>query len=75
MMEADVARYLPAARDMKRVDSIWEVKTVLTKSENDDSRPILFLPDHGMTGYTCIMGGKLDNVYDVLQELTFRHER
>lgn len=68
-MYADVVRYIPALKDMKYADSIREVKTVLVKSEGDDSRPILFKPHFGMQNYTCIMGGKLDNIYDVFEEL------
>lgn len=68
-MYADVVRFIPALKGMEYVDSIMEVKTVLVKSENDDSRPILFRPNHGMAHYTCIMGGKLDNIYDVFEEL------
>ncbi|TFB74347.1 FAD-binding oxidoreductase [Cryobacterium glaciale] len=69
-MYADVLRYVPALATMRQVDSLWEVKTVLTKSDKDDSRPILFKPDHGLKNLTTIMGGKLDNVYDVLDELS-----
>jgi len=68
-MRADVIRYIPKLRDMEHIDSLIEVKTVLQKSENDDSRPILFKPDYGIRGYACIMGGKLDNIYDVFDEL------
>lgn len=68
-MAADVVRYVPVLKDMQFRDSISEVKTVLVKSEGDDSRPILFKPDFGIPGYTCIMGGKLDNIYDVFTEL------
>jgi glycine/D-amino acid oxidase-like deaminating enzyme len=69
-MQADIARYVPQLAGMRHVDSIWEIKTVLTKSENDDSRPILFKPHHGLQNFTTIMGGKIDNVYDVLEELS-----
>lgn len=68
-MYADVVRYIPALKDMRYADSIWETKTVLIQSEDDDSRPILFKPHFGLYNYTCIMGGKLDNIYDVFQEL------
>ena len=73
-MFADVVRYVPSLREMEYRESIWEVKTVLTKSDEDDSRPILFRPDHGMKGFTTVMGGKIDNVYDVLEELTALYE-
>ncbi len=68
-MLADAARYLPAIARSTYEESVWETKTVLPQSEHDDSRPILFRADHGMKGYTCILGSKLDNVYDVYKEL------
>lgn len=68
-MVRDAARYLPALRRAEYRDSLWEVKTVLPLSEVDDSRPILFRRDQGLKGLTCIMGGKIDNIYDALMEL------
>lgn len=68
-MYADVVRYAPGLKDMKYIESISEVKTVLLKSEGDDSRPILFRSDFAIKGYACIMGGKLDNIYDVFEEI------
>lgn len=72
-MQADVTRYLPAARHMTHRDSLFEAKTVMTRSGSDDSRPILYRPDHGIRGYTCILGGKLDNISDVLTEMRRNH--
>lgn len=71
-MQADVSRFIPSLSGdkMAQVGSIDTVKVVLTKSENSDSRPILYRADHGVKGYTCVMGGKLDNVFDVLDQLT-----
>jgi glycine/D-amino acid oxidase-like deaminating enzyme len=71
-MVRDAARYLPALARCAYRDSLWEVKTVLPRSEADDSRPILFRPDHGVANYHVVMGGKIDNVYDVADELTKR---
>jgi glycine/D-amino acid oxidase-like deaminating enzyme len=65
-MVRDAARYLPLAADCLYRDSLWEVKTVLPKSETDDSRPILFRPDFGLHNYHLILGGKIDNIYDVI---------
>lgn len=73
-MKADVVRYMPIMKDMRMVDNLREVKTVLVKSGHDDSRPILFRSDFGIEGYSCIMGGKLDNVYDIYQELDRLYE-
>ncbi|MBX9626364.1 MAG: FAD-binding oxidoreductase [Gemmataceae bacterium] len=69
-MARDAARYMPALAGCEYRGSLWEVKTVLPRSEADDSRPILFRPDHGLPNYHVVLGGKIDNVYDVADELT-----
>jgi glycine/D-amino acid oxidase-like deaminating enzyme len=68
-MVRDVARYMPAVRDAVYKESLFEVKTVLIKSEGDDGRPILFERHSGLPGCYSILGGKLDNIYDVLEKL------
>jgi glycine/D-amino acid oxidase-like deaminating enzyme len=65
-MQIDGQRYIPLLSKCKYHDSIWEVKTVLPRSESDDSRPILFRAHHGLKGFHSVMGGKIDNVYDVI---------
>ena len=50
-------------------DSLWEVKTVLPLSDIDDGRPILFRPSQELPGLIHLMGGKIDNIYDIPQEL------
>jgi len=71
-MVRDAARFLPALAGCEYRDSLWDVKTVLPRSEADDSRPILFRPDHGVPNYHVVMGGKIDNVYDVADEMAKR---
>ena len=66
-MIQDAQRYIPLLSECKYEDSIWEVKTILPSSETSDSRPILFKPNHGLNGFHSIMGGKIDNVYDVIE--------
>lgn len=68
-MVRDVGRYLPAVLDAKYVDSLFEVKTVLMKNEGDDGRPILFEKHKGLLGCYSILGGKIDNIYDILEKL------
>lgn len=63
----DARRYMPILSECKYQDSIWEVKTILPRSDSNDSRPILFKPNFGLKGFHCIMGGKIDNVYDVIE--------
>lgn len=68
-MLRDVQRYVPALAGCQYVESLWEVKTVLPRSEVDDSRPILHRRDHGLKSLTCVLGSKIDSVYDVLDEI------
>lgn len=68
-MWRDAVRYMPILEETRYLESIWEVKTVLPRSESDDSRPILFKPNYGVNGYHCIMGGKIDNVFEVIKEI------
>jgi glycine/D-amino acid oxidase-like deaminating enzyme len=68
-MVRDASRYVPALHSARYVDSLWEVKTVLAQSEADDSRPVMFLPHHGMANLHCILGGKIDNIYDALDHV------
>ncbi|MBD3843073.1 MAG: D amino acid oxidase (DAO) family protein, partial [Campylobacterales bacterium] len=50
-------------------DSLFEVKTVLVKNETDDGRPILFEEYPSLPGFYSVLGGKIDNIYDVLERL------
>lgn len=68
-MVRDVTRYLPAMHDAKYIDSLFEVKTVLVKNEGDDGRPILFEKHAELPGCYSVLGGKIDNIYDVLEKL------
>ena len=68
-MIRDAGRYMPAVLDAKHVGSLFEVKTVLARSEGDDGRPILFERHADLPGCYSVLGGKIDNVYDVLEKL------
>lgn len=69
LMVRDAARYLPAILEAKYVDSLFEVKTVLVKNEGDDGRPILFEKHAELPGCYSVLGGKIDNIYDVIEKL------
>jgi glycine/D-amino acid oxidase-like deaminating enzyme len=64
-MTSDAARYLPAMRGARYIDSIWEVKTVMPRSEQDDSRPILLRRSAEHPALVTVLGAKIDSVYDV----------
>ena len=68
-MIRDAARYLPAVARARPRQSLFEVKTVLTRNESDDGRPILLHrhPPHGRV--FSVLGGKIDNIYDILERL------
>ena len=68
-MVRDARRYMPAIQEARHVDSLWEVKTVLVKNEGDDGRPILFERHGHLPGTYSVLGGKIDNIYDVLERL------
>lgn len=68
-MVRDVGRYLPSVLNAKYVESLFEVKTVLMKSEGDDGRPILFEKHLELPGCYSVLGGKIDNIYDIWKKL------
>jgi hypothetical protein len=69
-MIKDAQRYLPGLAKAHYRSSIWEIKTVLPQSEFNDSRPILFKRHEELNGLISVMGGKIDNIYDLDVELS-----
>jgi hypothetical protein len=63
----DAQRYMPCLSGARYRRSIFDVKTVLLKNEADDGRPILYhqKPDHSRV--VSILGGKIDNIYDLFE--------
>jgi glycine/D-amino acid oxidase-like deaminating enzyme len=66
-MILDGQRYLPSLAGARYVKSIYEVKTVLQKNEQDDGRPILYQQRPPDSRVISILGGKLDNIYDLFE--------
>ncbi len=64
-MVRDAERYLPMMRTCRYADSLWEVKTVMPRSEQDDSRPILLQRSPQFSSCLTVLGAKIDSVYDV----------
>jgi hypothetical protein len=73
-MLKDAQRYLPILQESRYVESLWEIKTVLPLSETDDSRPILCRLHHGLRNLHCIVGAKVDNIYDALAFIESIHK-
>lgn len=68
-MRRDAGRYLPSILHAKYIQSLFEVKTVLAKNEGDDGRPILFEKHLTLPGCYSVLGGKIDNIYDIFEKL------
>jgi glycine/D-amino acid oxidase-like deaminating enzyme len=73
-MQRDGARYLPALHACTYIRSLWEVKTLLPQSTVNDSRPILFRRDRSNANVISVLGGKVDNIFD-LEELLGEADR
>lgn len=64
-MILDGKRYLPCLTKAEWIKSIYDVKTVLVKNERNDGRPVLFHRQPEGSRIISIMGGKMDNIYDL----------
>ena len=65
-------KYLPCLENTSYVKSIFEVKAVLLKTELNDARPILFHQQPSNSRIISILGGKIDNIYDLFALLRQR---
>ena len=61
----DATRYVPAMARAIHVKSLYDVKTLVTSQNVDDGRPILFHHDVQNSRIVSILGGKIDNIFDV----------
>ncbi|MFT6887511.1 MAG: glycine/D-amino acid oxidase-like deaminating enzyme [Planctomycetota bacterium] len=66
-MIMDSRRYVPCMTETEISGSLFEVKTVLVKNEHDDGRPILFQRQPRGSRIISVMGGKIDNIYDLFE--------
>jgi glycine/D-amino acid oxidase-like deaminating enzyme len=64
-MMRDARRYLPSIAEARYMRSIFEIKTLADGTQMDDARPILLHRDPAAPGIVSILGGKLDNIFDV----------
>jgi glycine/D-amino acid oxidase-like deaminating enzyme len=64
-MQRDASRFLPILAQATLKGSLYELKAVLHRNEDDDGRPILIERSRDHPGVWSILGAKLDNIYDV----------
>ena len=68
-MMRDAAKFIPALGESIVEESMYEIKTLLVKNELDDGRPILFNRPDAAARYYCVLGGKIDNIFDIYEQL------
>lgn len=68
-MQRDAARYIPSLARAEILGSFLEVKSVLTATEDNDARPILFEKSATFPGVYSVLGAKIDNIYDIVEDL------
>lgn len=66
-MLRDGQRYVPSLSQTRYCKSIFDVKAVLKKNEHDDGRPILYQRKPHDSRIISILGGKIDNIYDLFE--------
>jgi len=64
VMKFDILKFFPELKNMKYLNSFFEVKTVLNSSEVNDSREILINKNKNLVS---ILGSKIDQIYDVFE--------
>jgi glycine/D-amino acid oxidase-like deaminating enzyme len=68
-MLRDAARFMSCLSRAQIETSIFEIKAVLLKTENDDARPILMEKSAENERLLSILGSKIDNIYEVREYL------
>ncbi len=68
-MIQDAKRFMPCLSNASVKKSLFDVKAVLIKNEDDDGRPILFQRRPDTSRVISILGGKIDNIYDLFESV------
>ena len=66
-MIRDAKRYMPILGETTYQDSLFEIKSTLQDTQIDDARPIAFHRDPTKDRLISILGGKIDNIFDILR--------
>lgn len=74
-MIRDASRYMPILSELRHEESLWEIKAILPQNAKDDGRPILLHQSEGHPNIRSILGGKIDIVSDLEDELLKIHKR
>lgn len=63
------ARYVPTLRQAQYERSLYITKAVLLRNEKDDGRPIALQTDGVHRNIHTVLGGKIDNIYDLFDAI------
>lgn len=72
-MLREAAHFLPCLTAAQPIRSIFEIKAILTRNEDDDGRPILIEQSEASPRIWSILGSKIDNIFDALDFIA-RHD-
>lgn len=64
-MLRDAVRYMPILAETRYRHSLFEIKTLLPQTFYNDGRPILFHESEAAPRFFSVLGGKIDNIFDV----------
>lgn len=64
-MVRDASRYMPCLSYAEVRDSLFEIKAVLSQTEDSDARPILVERNNEEGRIFSILGAKIDNIYEL----------
>jgi hypothetical protein len=71
-MLKDAQRYIPLLKNIHSTDSLYQTKAVLKMTENNDGRPIYYHKNYQIPNFHLVLGGKIDNVYDIIEEINLQ---
>jgi len=66
-MLKDASRFIPSIAESIYEGSVYEIKSVLVRNEINDARPILFHQNKPLSKVVSVLGGKIDNIYDLFE--------
>ncbi len=65
----DVCRFIPDMNTMVHEGDIREIKTILSENDKNNGRPVLYRRSYYLKSLDVIIGGKLDNIYDLYTKM------
>lgn len=69
-MVSFIQQYIPYAKDLKLIKPMFTVKTILNNVEDTDARPSKIYTYKEAENYFVLLVGKIDNIIDLVEELT-----